>query len=191
MSGPDDPRKASVVWRGTTMSHKRHLFLQLGVDHPDLVDSGVSHWDNAAFGPDLGRHKPHIKMREQINKYKYQAWLPGNCASIRMALQLAADACIFKVEHDDTEWYYPLLQPYVHYVPVTANATHTDLLEKLEWAERHPQIVRDIVISANHFAHRYLSSSGRDCYFMQFLQKLRDITIGQPTRPPGTFVAPK
>ena len=194
VSGQGDPRKASVVWRGTTggfggLSKGRHVLLQLGVDRPDLVDSGVSDWNEDIFGPHGGKLKPHMTMRDQVNKYKYQAWLPGNCASIRLALQLAADAAVFKVEHDDMEWYYPLLKPYVHYIPVTANVTHTDLVDKMDWAERHPNVVRNIVMSANQFARKFLSNTARDCYFIQLAHKFRQIMTGQPTLPTN-FVLP-
>ena len=106
-----------------------------------------------------------------------------NCASIRLALQLAADAAVFKVEHDDMEWFYPLLKPYVHYIPVTANATHTDLLDKMDWAERHPNVVRHIAISANQFARRFLSNTARDCYFMQLAQTFHQMMTGHPSLP--------
>ena len=33
----------------------------------------------------------------QVDKYKYLVWAPGNCASVRLALQLASDAAVLKV----------------------------------------------------------------------------------------------
>lgn len=195
LSGPGDPRKAAVVWRGTTggfggLKKGRQVVLQLGMQRPDLVDSGVSDWNEASLGPDEGKLKPFMPMREQVNRFKYQVWLPGNCASIRLSLQLAADSAVFKVEHDDMEWYYPLLKPYVHYIPVLANETHTDLLDQLSWAESHPDAVRQIVLSANHFAHRYLSGAARDCYFMQLLRRYRHLTVGGFQQPEHGYVPP-
>lgn len=196
MSGPGDTRKASVAWRGATggfggLSKGRQVMLQLGLEKPDLVDSGVSDWNEEAFGPDGGKLKPHMTLRQQVNQYKYQAWLPRNCASIRLALQLAADALVFKVGHDDSEWYYPLLQPYVHYIPITANATHTDLLDQIDWAEKHPAVVRDIVLAANQFARQFLSGSARDCYFMQLIRTFHKLTTEQLTHADGVVPAPK
>lgn len=184
LSGPDDTRKPMVVWRGTTggfggLRKGRQALLQLGLDRPDLVDSGVSDWNEELYGPDEGRMKSVMDMREQIETYKYQAWLPGNCASVRLALQLASDAAVFKIENDESEWYYPLLEPYVHYIPITANETHTDLPKQLAWAESHRDSVRKIVQSANAFAATYLSGHGRDCYFMQLLSQYRQHTNGK------------
>jgi hypothetical protein len=33
----------------------------------------------------------------QVDRYKYLVWVPGNCASVRLALQLASDAAVLKV----------------------------------------------------------------------------------------------
>lgn len=181
MSGPQDRRKPMVVWRGTTggfggLRKGRSIMLDLGLKRPDLIDSGVSDWNQELWGPDKGRLKPAMPMREQVDKYKYQAWLPGNCASVRLASQLAADSAIFKVENDESEWYYPLLKPYVHYIPIVANETDTNLLEQLEWAEANLDQVKRIVAAANDFARQYLSGQARDCYFLQLLSKYHELT---------------
>ena len=196
ISGPHDTRKPMVVWRGTTggfggLRKGRKILLQLGLDRPDLVDSGVSDWNEELWGPEQGRKKPVMKMREQVKTYKYQAWLPGNCASVRLALQLAADAAVFKIENDETEWYYPLLKPYVHYIPITANETHTDLIQQLAWAESHKEHVRRIVRAANEFASIYLSGHGRDCYFMQLLSRYHHSTVDKLQVPKTAKQLPK
>ena len=196
LSGPLDPRKPVVVWRGTTggfggLKKGRNVFLQLGIQRPELIDSGVSDWNEAKHGPHNGKLKRFMSMREQVNRYKYQAWLPGNCASIRLSVQLAADSAVFKVEHDDMEWYYPLLKPYIHYIPFVANETHTNLLDQLNWAESHQEAVRAIVVSANAFAHRYLSGPARDCYFMQLLLRYSHLMHGQVSQPDNGILPPR
>ncbi len=180
-----------VVWRGTTggfggLKKGRSVILQLGLDRPDLVDSGVSDWNEDLYGPDKGRFKTSMPMREQVETYKYQAWLPGNCASVRLALQLASDSAVFKVENEELEWYYPLLKPYVHYIPITANDTHTNLLEQLEWAEANLDQIKRIVAAANDFAHTYLNGQARDCFFLHLLLRYHELTVGHvklPTSP--------
>lgn len=187
-SGPRDRRKPMVVWRGTTggfggLKKGRSVVLQLGIDRPDLVDSGVSDWNEDLYGPDQGRLKAAMSMREQVDTYKYQAWLPGNCASVRLALQLASDAAVFKVENDEMEWYYPLLKPYVHYIPITANETHTNLLGQLEWAEANLDQVKRIVAAANDFAQQFLTGQARDCYFLHLLSRYHELTVGHVDAP--------
>lgn len=88
-----------------------------------------------------------------MERYKYLVWVTGNCASVRLAKQLAADALVMKLESDEREWYYPLLQPHVHYVPVWLNATEPEanlttitaasvgIADAVRWAEDHPEQV--------------------------------------------------
>ena len=47
----------------------------------------------------LGKSQGHpsIMLFVQVDKYKYLVWVPGNCASVRLALQLASDAAVLKV----------------------------------------------------------------------------------------------
>lgn len=85
--------------------------------------------------------------------YKYLVWAPGNCASVRLAKQLAADALVLKLNSVEHEWYYPLLQPYQQFVPVWVNTTgpqgnlsllnasSVGIAEAVRWAEGHPQEV--------------------------------------------------
>ena len=39
------------------------------------------------------------------------------------------------------EWYYPLLKPWGHYVPVWANSSGVGIAEAVEWANTHPMAV--------------------------------------------------
>ena len=87
---------------------------------------------------------------EQVEQYKYLVWVPGNCASVRLAKQLAADALVMKLDSDEVEWYYPLLRPNEHFVPIWVNRTAPDtnlsqitassvgIAEAVRWAEAHP-----------------------------------------------------
>ena len=47
--------------------------------------------------PDKSQRYPSILSCVQVDKYKYLVWVPGNCASVRLALQLASDAAVLKV----------------------------------------------------------------------------------------------
>ena len=113
-----------------------------------------------------------------MDGFKYLVWVPGNCASVRLALQLASDAVVLKVESPEQEWYYPLLKPHVHYIPIHANATHTDLEQAVAAAEADPEAARRIALASTLVAERHLSERGRDCYFMRLL---RDFARLQPS----------
>ncbi|KAL3136318.1 hypothetical protein ABBQ38_005582 [Trebouxia sp. C0009 RCD-2024] len=161
-----------AVWRGTAdpfdgWRKGMSAFLQLGLEHPELIDSGVSMWSSELMNqtlPDKRFLKESLSFEEQVAMYRYLIWTPGNCASGRLASQLASDAAVFKVESDESEWYYPLLKPFVHYIPLEANSTHVNLADMMYWARHHQSEVDAIVSEANKLARLYLSVTGRDCY---------------------------
>ena len=204
-AGPGDPREPRAVWRGSTggfggLAKGRAALLALGGARPDLLDAGViidaaaaPEWDAAAYGPMAERVKPPLSVRDQVDTYRYLVWAPGNCASVRLALQLASDALVLKVVSPEVEWYYPLLRPGVHYIPLHANATHVDLEAAVAWAEAHPAEVGRIVAAASTFARRHLSAVGRDCYTMRLLAAWRALTVreGGLSLPEGVEYTPE
>ncbi len=60
-----------------------------------------------------------------------------------------------QIDSPETEWYYPLLKPYVHYIPMVANESWVNLEEVIGWAEHHQEEVAKIVENATAFATRY------------------------------------
>ena len=60
-----------------------------------------------------------------------------------------------QIDSPETEWYYPLLKPYVHYIPMVTNESWVNLEEVIGWAEQHQEQVSKIVDSATAFATRY------------------------------------
>lgn len=69
--------------------------------------------------------------------------------------------------------YYPMLKPYVHYIPVEARPDgSTDLIEQIDWAENNPDKVGEIVSESTKFAIQHLlPTSSRDCYSIMLLEK--------------------
>ena len=66
-----------------------------------------------------------------------------------------------QIDSPELEWYYPLLKPYEHYIPMVANESWVNLEEVIGWAEAHQEEVAKIVENATAFAIRYLSAQGR------------------------------
>lgn len=112
---------------------------------------------------------------------KSALWLPGDCGSL--ALQLSCNSTVFKVGSTEDEWYYHLLRPFVHYVPVQANGTHINLGGMLQWASEHQYAASFIAQQASDFAHFHLSHAGRECYAFQLLFRLHKLGHGNFTLP--------
>ena len=112
---------------------------------------------------------PFIPLNSPL---RYLVWAPGNCASVRLALQLASDSLVLKIDSSgEQEWYYSLLKPFKHYVPIEANDTFVGVEQGIAWAEARPKEAREIVLAANAFAEKFLSARGRYCYAAQLLSE--------------------
>ena len=71
-AGPKDPRLPKAVWRGSTggfggLVKGRAALLNLGLQRPDLIDSGVLDWDPARYGDDGGRLKEKMSFGDQVS----------------------------------------------------------------------------------------------------------------------------
>ena len=65
--------------------------------------------------------------------------VPGNCAAIRLPSQLVSDTAVLMLDSPEIEWFYPLLRPYEHYIPVAVkNESFVDVESAIKWAESHP-----------------------------------------------------
>ena len=84
----------------------------------------------------------HQQPGWQVDEHRYSVWVPGNCASVRLAKLLASDTVVMKLVSPEIEWYYPLLQPGRHYLPVWVKGNDTGLPEAVAWARSHPTAVR-------------------------------------------------
>ena len=83
----------------------------------------------------------HNWVGRQVDEHRYSVWVPGNCASVRLAKLLASDTVVMKLVSPEIEWYYPLLQPGRHYLPVWVKGNDTGLPEAVAWARSHPTAV--------------------------------------------------
>jgi len=92
----------------------------------------------------------------------------GNAAAYRLLTLLAMNVVVLKVESlEDFElWFYPMLKPWEHYVPV--NKDLTDLEEKIEWCKEHDDECKQIAENAKKLVVEKL---GRE-HMLNYLQRL-------------------
>lgn len=180
-----DQRIPKAIFLGSTTGWavgRRNAVILAGQLHNESVYSGyvqlidlptdVAPEKSAA----LAHLKPRMNLTEQVNKYKYIINADGHCATIRMHDLLASDSAVLWVETNQVEWFYPLLQPYVHYIPVRfleyePEDPLRDIVRKIEWGEQHPEKVAAIVRNANRFAVTHLSDHALTCYSVQMLDE--------------------
>jgi uncharacterized protein (UPF0305 family) len=113
----------------------------------------------------------HMSIEEQ-HTYRHIMVVDGNTACWdRMPWVLSSKCVCWKMESTDQCWYYPLLKPWVHYIPFT--------LENLEdtWhrVKDDIQLQLNIVKNANCFAERYLSPHAHALYTKTLLDTIAEI----------------
>jgi hypothetical protein len=79
----------------------------------------------------IGDHVPQKRMAE----YKYLIDIDGNANAWSLVEKLMYGSCVVKVSSNWEQWFYPRMQPWVHFVPVAENLS--DLLEVIEWCVSH------------------------------------------------------
>lgn len=76
------------------------------------------------------------------------------------------------------EFFTPLLEPWIHYIPTDLH--FTDLVKNIKWARDHDQFVQQIVRNQNAFADRYITERSMQQYWEVALQEfsIRQIAAG-------------
>lgn len=180
-------KKNGLVWRGSqtggayskdTWRHfPRSLLVLKCAEMPTRCDAGFSAFtqvsDEAKIEIEaiIGLKQP-IKL-ERMQEWKYVASLDGNGWADRFVRLLGSSSLVVKQNSEYEEFFYGVLEPYKHYLPVDHNLE--DLEEKLEWADRHENEVKNIIENANLFTKKHISQSKIDCYVFNLMKRYGDI----------------
>mmetsp|Transcript_22586 Transcript_22586/g.68881 ORF Transcript_22586/g.68881 Transcript_22586/m.68881 type:complete len:374 (-) Transcript_22586:295-1416(-) len=154
-AGASPPTDGKVLsWCGTAHHHPSRLkLLELAAQFPsrmavnDVVDRSLDvHGTCAAKYRSLG---------EQVRRCAYLLDIQGMGYSSRLKLLLHSGRPIFIVARPWQEYYSRSLEPYRHFIPVKEDLS--DLINRLDWADAHPQEVADIGKTGQAFARDHLN----------------------------------
>lgn len=99
-------------------------------------------------------------------------------ASSRLASEMHLGSTIFKQHSFSSEYFYPLLRAWQHFVPVRGGLS--DVEDRLAWADAHPADAERIAAAAQSFAREHLHTSSVACYWWQLLSALAELQTHQP-----------
>ena len=103
-------------------------------------------------------------------KFKYILYTEGNCFwADRINMQVFGPSAVIKQETPCGQFWEPLLQPMVHFVPTDFFLRNTT--NQLVWAQNHDEDVRNIVANANEFASNFVSLRGIESYVEVLLEQ--------------------
>lgn len=102
--------------------------------------------------------------------FKYLPVLDGNsCTFLRFTWIMASNSVAFKQDSSDVQWYYPLLVPNFHYVPIRKDLS--DLVEKINYARSHDDEMKRISMNANVFVNDYLTDQAMEDYLVLIMNE--------------------
>ncbi|GBF97933.1 ATP synthase F1 complex assembly factor [Raphidocelis subcapitata] len=157
---------------------------RLAQERPDRLDAGLvepycQKPEEMASDPILKDGKGPLPVlprapREALAQHKYLLNLDGHTAAYRFATLLATNSLVLKQESRQVEWFYGSVKPGVHYLPIL-NASRTDLLRAMDWADAHPPEAARIVDAANRFALTYTTFYARLVYWVYALHAYKGV----------------
>ena len=128
----------------------------------------------------MARDAPKKKIEPFMNNcgYRYLLHIDGNVASSRLASELHLGGTVFKQDSFSSEYFYPLLRPWEHYVPVQANLR--DVPARLAWARANPRRAETIAANGQRFAKKHLHKHAIACYWWQLLEEFAALQSFRP-----------
>jgi hypothetical protein len=187
-------KKPTVVFRGSSTglgntidTNPRFFFSKLcqsknqyWEDGTPLLDIGITKWnirprkqhpDDYLDIPDPTKMGlPMIASLNQFeqSEYKYILHLPGHSCAYRLSQELGMMSVIFLYPSNYHLWFFPLLIPFVHYIPLIKNLDENEIFEKIRWCEENPEKAEEIAKNAFEFYKKYLSMDS----ILDFMQKV-------------------
>lgn len=155
-----EDRKNVVFWRGGCSGHDRPTTIRLDVTNNlyprNDCDVRLTKWDgwngqiipNQFFGElcDLSYHLQH----------KYILIVDGNCIASNHQWVFGSGAVPIMITHPKNDyWFKRYLKPMVNYVPISYDLS--DLHEKIDWLQCHPEEAKSIAEEAVRFSQRVFS----------------------------------
>ncbi len=135
-----------IAWRGTIASNDERRWLDLlAAKHPDKLLVEDPAWE---------AKNVYIPMTE-LAKYKYTLDIRGYGWTDRVKILMQLGRPLFLVDRPYREWYFDMLIPMKHYVPVKEDLS--DLVERYEYLETHPDIYNDITMEMGKFVNTYFA----------------------------------
>lgn len=84
---------------------------------------------------------------------------------------------LFPVTSFYKQWFEPALMPWVHYVPVWANA-RDDVLSLLTWLQANQEDAERIALKGREFVCEHFTFPGRSCWWQTMAQQYRARLLG-------------
>ena len=142
------PKFNKIYWAGNLNTHFTRQFFY------DRFKTDIARFEIHVVDTSKKDYMLSIVPIYKQLEYKYLIDLQGNGYSGRLKYLLHSGRLLFIQERKWKSYYHFKLKPFVHYIPVKED--FSDLYDQLDWAEKNPYKVAEIVKQATDFAHTEL-----------------------------------
>lgn len=87
---------------------------------------------------------------------------------------------VFHVGDEWLEFFYPQLKPWIHYIPVDANASKEKIRDLIEFAMSNEGVAKGIAANGFKFIWNNLKIKDVICYWKKLLQRYAKLLQYQP-----------
>ena len=186
-AGARPPTDGKVLsWNGTAHHHpSRMRLVDLAKAHPqrlacnnvvDRIKEATQKSDSVPGNGAVKEAPPsapdppqHRSLLEQVSRSAYLLDVQGKGYSSRLKLLLHSGRVVFIAARPWKEFYMSMLTAWVQYVPVQENLS--DLIDRLDWADTHPDECATIASNAQDFAQKHLT---KDAALHALAQAIRE-----------------
>lgn len=165
---PWENKRDVGFFRGSRTSAERDPLIWLSRRKPQLIDAQYT--KNQAWKSDkdtLGAPAAKEVRFEDHCEYKYLFNFRGVAASFRLKHLFLCKSLVLHVGDEWLEFFYPRLEPWVHYVPVGTDLAEVEGL--LEFFRENDQVAHDIAERGYRFIRDHLTMEDVTCYWLRLL----------------------
>jgi hypothetical protein len=143
LAGLQTPKFNKAVWRGNVNSSKRVRSALLKIGENKFIDC-------ADTGNLINESEKFIPFVNQVSDYKFLINLSSYGYSKRLKYMMFSRRPVLIADRDYKEWFWPMLKPWVHYVPVKRDLS--DLTENIKLLNSEENVASQIASNAYSFA---------------------------------------
>ena len=190
---PWDARRPLAVWRGSLTGlgalgwfkgrgkqpSQRTRLAILGRSNPELLDAGLypSARMRDAYNArtDLFATVDDALSDADYGRFQYIVDLDGDGCSGRLAKLLDLGSVVLRPVWGSIgrPFYWRLLEPWTHYVPLQANLS--DLVPTITWLREHPARARRIAAAGKAFAAEHFAPAAIDAYVAALIRGIASL----------------
>ncbi len=164
---PWEQKENALLWRGEPndcenyrlpMDMPRSKLVALSQAHPTIINASFNgywgHPHHRFLSKKFGQ-STFVSFADHIH-YKYLPSLDGSTAAFSsLTWKLLSNSVVIKQDSSDVQWYYHMLKPYEHFIPVKRDISN--LLEIINWMQKNDAETRKIAQQACDFANNNLT----------------------------------